>query len=73
MRVELPTILKGVTLKDKQNSFIQHSLKVRAAVDDNNYVSFFKLYLNAPNMGAYIMDSFVEKLRIQALLTICYT
>ena len=33
-----------------------------------NYHAFFELYLNAPNMGAYIMDHFVDRERLRALL-----
>ncbi|KXN81539.1 hypothetical protein AN958_04476 [Leucoagaricus sp. SymC.cos] len=35
-----------------------------------NYHSLFDLYLLAPNMGAYIMDHFMDRERTRALLTI---
>lgn len=35
-----------------------------------NYHALFDLYLNAPNMGGYIMDHFVERERVRALLVI---
>lgn len=33
-----------------------------------NYHLFFSLYNTVPNMGGYIMDHFVERERIRALL-----
>jgi hypothetical protein len=35
-----------------------------------NYHAFFELYEKAPNMGAYIMDHFVDRERIKALIVI---
>lgn len=35
-----------------------------------NYHSLFELYVNAPNMGAYIMDHFIPRERARALLVI---
>jgi hypothetical protein len=33
-----------------------------------NYHALFEMYLNAPNMGAYIMDHFIDRERAKALL-----
>jgi hypothetical protein len=44
---------------------------VRAALAMSDYHNFFKLYKQTPNMGAYIIDLFIEKMRITALKTIC--
>ena len=33
-----------------------------------NYHALFDLYLNAPNMGAYIMDHFIDRERVKALM-----
>lgn len=35
-----------------------------------NYHSLFHLYEDAPNMGAYIMDHFINRERVKALLVI---
>jgi hypothetical protein len=35
-----------------------------------NYHAFFLLYLNAPNMGAYIMDHFIDRERVRAMMVI---
>jgi len=43
-------------------------LAVQRALALGNYHAFFELYLNAPNMGAYIMDHFVDRERLRALL-----
>lgn len=47
---------------------MKHALAVQRALALGNYHAFFELYLNAPNMGAYIMDHFVDRERLRALL-----
>lgn len=49
---------------------IKHALKVYEAFSMGNYAKFFKLYDEAPLMGGYLMDMFVEKERKKALLKI---
>ena len=47
---------------------MQHALGVQRALAMGNYHSLFELYLNAPNMGAYIMDHFIDRERVRSLL-----
>jgi hypothetical protein len=35
-----------------------------------NYHSLFEAYMAAPNMGAYIMDHFIDRERVKALMVI---
>ena len=49
---------------------VAHALAVRSAMRTGNYHAFFVLYRDAPNMNAYIMDHFVERERVQALLVL---
>lgn len=51
---------------------ISHALKVYKAMTTNNYHRFFKLYVDAPNMGGYLMDSFVHRERLAALSRMCF-
>ncbi|KAK0525216.1 hypothetical protein OC835_005685 [Tilletia horrida] len=60
----LMTELKPVARKDPA---VSHALSVRLALSTGNYHRFFHLYMNAPNMNAYIMDHFVERERVNAL------
>lgn len=46
---------------------VQHALAVRAAIQSNNWVSFFRLYRGAPNLSALVMDMFVERARFEAV------
>jgi hypothetical protein len=55
----------------KENKAIKHALDVRSALATSNYHKFFELYLKAPNLGAYLMDHFVERERIAALKILC--
>ena len=68
---EMKDLLADLTPTEKENQFISHALSVRSAVGAGNYHRFFKLYLDAPNMGAYLMDSFIPRERLSALCTIC--
>lgn len=44
-----------------------HALKVRIALSQGNYCRFFKLYREAPNQGASLIDVFIDKIRILSL------
>jgi hypothetical protein len=49
------------------NEAVNHALKVRRAVQLNNYHQFFLLYKTTPNMGNYILDLMIDNFRLQAL------
>lgn len=71
IRYELEILIKEIykTRKEiKEKHFeIGHAWKVMKAINSNNYFEFFKLYKIAPNMGSYLMDPFLPRLRIKAL------
>ncbi|KAJ5632317.1 hypothetical protein N7490_008656 [Penicillium lividum] len=64
-------VLADVTAEDKKDPAVKHALNVRSALALGNYHRFFLLYLDTPNMGAYLMDMFVERERLSALAAIC--
>ncbi|CCX09753.1 Similar to THP3 homolog C2A9.11c; acc. no. Q1MTP1 [Pyronema omphalodes CBS 100304] len=70
-RADMNELLAILTPTDKQHPNIQHSLQVRSALAAGNYHKFFRLYLDAPSMGGYLMDSFAGRERIAALACIC--
>ena len=72
MQLELAQILKKLSLKDKQTPCVQHALKLIKALSENHYHNLFRLYKQAPNMGAYLLDLFTERLRVFALQTISH-
>jgi hypothetical protein len=59
--------LADVTAEDKKDLAVKHALNVRSALALGNYHRFFQLYLDTPNMGAYLMDMFVDRERLSAL------
>lgn len=59
--------LADVTAEDKLDPAVKHALSVRSALALGNYHRFFQLYLDTPNMGAYLMDMFVDRERLAAL------
>ena len=65
---DVNALMAELTEQHKAETAVAHALEVRAALVTGNYHSFFQLYTDAPNMNAYIMDHFVERERINALL-----
>ncbi|KAL4877311.1 SAC3/GANP/Nin1/mts3/eIF-3 p25 family-domain-containing protein [Aspergillus karnatakaensis] len=63
--------LADLTPTDKNSIAVKHALDVRSALALGNYHRFFQLYLDTPNMGAYLMDMFVDRERLSALSAIC--
>ncbi|CRG92797.1 THP3 homolog C2A9,11c [Talaromyces islandicus] len=65
--------LADLTAADKSDQAVKHALDVRSALALGNYHRFFQLYLETPNMGAYLVDMFVDRERLSALACICKT
>jgi hypothetical protein len=65
--VELNLYVSQLTSGQKASLAVKHALAVQRALALGNYHAFFEQYLNAPNMGAYIMDHFVDRERLRAL------
>jgi hypothetical protein len=63
--------LADLTPAEKLDAAVRHALEVRSALALGNYHRFFRLYLDTPNMGAYLMDMFVDRERLSALCRIC--
>lgn len=63
--------LADLNAEDKKDHAVKHALALRSALALGNYHRFFSLYLESPNMGAYLMDMFVDRERLSALAAIC--
>ena len=70
-RTALNDVLAELTPVEKKSRAIKHALDVRSALALGNYNRFFRLYLDTPNMGAYLMDMFVVRERLAAMAFIC--
>lgn len=70
-RTALNDVLADLTTAEKEERAIKHALGVRSALALGNYHRFFRLYLDTPNMGAYLMDMFVVRERLAAMSNIC--
>lgn len=70
-RTALNDVLADLTTAEKESEPIKHALNVRSALALGNYHKFFRLYLDVPNMGAYLMDMFIVRERLAALSNIC--
>ncbi|TPX14147.1 uncharacterized protein E0L32_000541 [Thyridium curvatum] len=70
-RAALNDAIKDLTTAEKSERPIKHALDVRSSLALGNYHRFFQLYLDTPNMGAYLMDMFVARERLAALSNIC--
>ncbi|KAG6118577.1 hypothetical protein E4U13_008413 [Claviceps humidiphila] len=70
-RTGLNDTIADLTTAEKDEKPVKHALQVRSALALGNYHKFFQLYLNTPNMGAYLMDMFVSRERLAAMCNIC--
>ena len=66
---DVNALMAELTPAHKVEPAVAHSLQVRSSLATGNYHAFFRLYADAPNMNAYIMDHFVDRERANALLT----
>ena len=66
-KTDLATALADLTTEEKADPAIRHAMSVHSAWTSSNYHNFFKLYLSAPNMSGYLLDLFVQPMRVQAL------
>lgn len=66
-KTDMNDLLAELTVADKGHAWIQHALEVRSSLALGNYHKFFRLYLEAQNMGGYLMDMFIERERFHAL------
>lgn len=69
-KTDMNDMLAELTPADKTQEWIKHALDVRSALALGNYHKFFRLYLDAQNMGGYLMDMFIERERLNALANI---
>ncbi|BGP41405.1 hypothetical protein JCM10449v2_005385 [Rhodotorula kratochvilovae] len=70
-RAELNSTLADLDPEQTRDDSVAHALSVRLALSQGNYTKFFRLFNGAPKMGAYVMDHFVARERVTALVTMC--
>mmetsp|Transcript_4919 Transcript_4919/g.15447 ORF Transcript_4919/g.15447 Transcript_4919/m.15447 type:complete len:490 (-) Transcript_4919:856-2325(-) len=63
---ELLPILRDMPDEAWTDPAVNHALQVQQALQLGNYATFFRRYTDAPNMGAYILDLFVDDVRLDA-------
>lgn len=67
---ELNLFVGQLTPRQKANKSVQHAFAVQRAQAMGNYVKLCELYNDAPFMGAYIMDHFIDRERMKAMMVI---
>lgn len=70
-RTDMNDVLADLTPTEKRDPAVKHALDARSALALGNFHRFFQLYLDTPNMGAYLLDMFVARERLNALSNIC--
>lgn len=70
-RSEMNKLMAALTRDQHDHPAIKHALQVRSAMYLGNYQALFKLYKTVPNMGAYLMDTFLHRERLQAMTVMC--
>ena len=69
--VDMNRTLAEITLEDRTYAAVTHAMETRRALAIGNYRKFFKLYLDTPNLGGYLMDLFVARERVAAMTVFC--
>jgi hypothetical protein len=69
-RSELNIFVGQLTPRQKEDPAVKHALEVQRAQATGNYHKLCDLYIKAPYMGAYIMDHFIDRERMKALMVI---
>uniref|UniRef100_A0A0D9WHE4 PCI domain-containing protein n=1 Tax=Leersia perrieri TaxID=77586 RepID=A0A0D9WHE4_9ORYZ len=64
---DLLSSLASLSKEAKKDEAVKHALAVHSAVSSGNYVLFFKLYKQAPNLNSCLMDLYVERMRLEAV------
>lgn len=64
---DLLKILLSLSAKQRDDPAVVHALKVRVAVAEFDYHTFFRLQGDCPNLGAYLMDYLIPWVRQNAL------
>ena len=73
IKCDMDNLLKDIYSQEKKqglitkNFEISHALKVMKSINTANYFEFFKLYKITPNMGCYLIQPFLPRLRLKAL------
>lgn len=70
---DVHALMAEMSPADKAAPPVRHALQVRTALRAGNYAAFFRLYHAAPNLNARIMDHFVDRERVNALLILART
>jgi len=66
-RTDMNDVLADLTPADKRKPGVKHALQVRSALASGNYHRFFRLYLETPFMGGYLLDMIIQRERLAAL------
>lgn len=67
IKEDLLILMQSLTKKIKENYEIEHAIKCCKALSDKNYFKFFELYKIAPNMGQFLIECFLPRMRVKAL------
>ncbi|RKP36502.1 SAC3/GANP/Nin1/mts3/eIF-3 p25, partial [Dimargaris cristalligena] len=67
---DMISTITNLTPEQKANPGVRHALDVRTAVTTLNYHRLFRLFTQAPNMNKLVMNHFITRQRVLALIII---
>lgn len=72
-KTELVQTIASLSDSQKSLACVSHALQVRSSIATRNYDSLFNLYMSAPCLAGYLMDQFIDRERIKALVIISHS
>ena len=65
--VDMTKDIRNMPARVKKDPCVVHAVKLHQALELSDYVSFFRLYADTPNMGKCIVDTLRDRVRTRAL------
>lgn len=66
-RIDICNILSSINTGLRTNDLVRHSLEVHSCILRSDFYRLFQLYESCPNLGRFIMDIILSRMRSRAL------
>ena len=64
---DISHVLHSIPTELKENPVVDHAIQCVFAINEMNYLKFFRLYGTSPNYSSFLLDYAVDNIRLKAL------